>query len=92
MACHGKSQLLYLQMTMLKIDSEYAGYILSMHTAKLCYTQPLNNGIYTPCEYSFEMNHFCLRNLPVNKRLLSEFNLLQNLHLCKQKSVCATNF
>ena len=35
-----------------------------------------------------------LRNLPVNKRLknLAEFNLLQNLHLCTQKSVCATNF
>ena len=23
---------------------------------------------------------------------LAEFNLLQNLHLCTQKSVCATNF
>ena len=35
-----------------------------------------------------------LRNLPVNKDLenLAEFNLLQNLHLCTQKSVCATNF
>ena len=36
-----------------------------------------------------------LQNLPVNKRLrkiLAEFNLLQNLHLCAQKSVCSTNF
>ena len=24
--------------------------------------------------------------------ILSEFNVLQNLHLCAQKSVCATNF
>ena len=71
MACHAKSQLLYLLMIMLKVDSEYAGYILSMHTAKLLYTQPLNNCIYTPCEYSFERNPFCLRNLPFNKRLNS---------------------
>ena len=35
-----------------------------------------------------------LRNLPVSKILkhLAELNLLQNLHLCTQKSVCATNF
>ena len=52
-------QLLYLQMIMLIVDSEYARYILSLHTAGLCYLQPLNNCIYAPCEYSFEMNPFC---------------------------------
>ena len=52
-------QLLYLQMIMLIVDSEYARYILSLHTAGLCYKQPLNNSIYAPCEYSFETNPFC---------------------------------
>ena len=34
-----------------------------------------------------------VRILPVNKipRTLGEFNLLQNLHLCTHKSVCATS-
>ena len=59
MACHLISQLLYLQMIILIVDSEYVRYILSLHTAGLCYKQPLNNCIYTPCEYSFEMNPFC---------------------------------
>ena len=59
MARHMISQLLYLQMIMLIVDSEYARYILSIHTAGLCYKQPLNNCIYTPCEYSFETNPFC---------------------------------
>ena len=53
------SQLLFLQMIMLIVDSEYARYILSLLTAGLCYKQPLNNCIYTPCEYSFETNPFC---------------------------------
>ena len=30
-------QFLYLQMIMLIVDSEYARYILSLHTAGLCY-------------------------------------------------------
>ena len=59
MARHVISQLLYLQMIMLIVYSEYAGYILSLHTAELCCKQPLNNCIYTPCEYSFETNPFC---------------------------------
>ena len=59
MARHAKSQLLYLQMIMLKVDSEYARYILSVHTPRFNYTQPLNNSLYTHCEYSFEMNPFC---------------------------------
>ena len=71
MARHVISQLLYLQMIMLIVDSEYARYILSLHTAGLCYKQPLNNCIYTPCEYSLRrtLSFTPLRNLPVNKRL-----------------------
>ena len=59
MARHVISLLLCLQMIMLIVDSEYARYILSLHTAGLCYKQPLNNCIYSPCEYSFETNPFC---------------------------------
>ena len=58
MARHAKYQFLYLQMIMLKVDSEYSRYIFSVHTARFNYTQPFNNSIYTPCEYSFEMNPF----------------------------------
>ena len=43
MVRHVISQLLYLQMIMLIVDSEYAQYILSLYTAGLCYKQPLNN-------------------------------------------------
>ena len=43
MARHVISQLLYLQMIMLIVDSEYARYILSLHTVGLYYKQPLNN-------------------------------------------------
>ena len=59
MARHAISQLLYLQIIMLKEGSEYARYILSLHMAGLCYKQPLNSGMYTACEYSFETNPFC---------------------------------
>ena len=59
MARHVISQLLYLQMIRLIVDSEYARYILSLHTAGLRYKQPLNKCMYTPCEYSFETNLFC---------------------------------
>ena len=86
------SQLLYLQMIMLKVDSEYARYILSLHTAGLCYKQPLHNCIYTPCEYSFETNPFEIYLSIKDLGNLAEFNLLPNLHLCTQKSVCATNY
>ena len=37
------SQLLYLQMIMLIVDSENAWYILSLHMAGLCYKRLLNN-------------------------------------------------
>ena len=58
-------------------------------------TQPLNNSLYTPCEYSFEMNPSLSRlykiYLSINDfEILADFNVLQNLHLCAQKSVCAT--
>ena len=58
-ARHAISQLLYLQMIMLIVNSEYALCIPSLHTTVLCYKKPLNNCIYTPCDYSFETNPFC---------------------------------
>ena len=59
MARHAISQRLYLQMIMYIVDSEYVRYILSLHTAGLCYKQPLTNCIYTPCDNSFETNPLC---------------------------------
>ena len=59
MARYAISQLLYLQIVMLIVGSEYERYILSLHTAGLCYKQPLNNGIEFACEYSFVTNPFC---------------------------------
>ena len=50
MARHAISELLYLQKVMLIVDSENARYILSLHTAGVCFKQPLNNCIYTACE------------------------------------------
>ena len=38
-------------MSLLKVDSAYARYILSMQTADLCHAQPLNNVVYTAYEY-----------------------------------------
>ena len=48
-ARHEISQLLYLQMIMLIVNSEYALCILSLRTAVLCFKQPLNDCINTPC-------------------------------------------
>ena len=45
---HAISQLLYLQIVMLIVDSEYARYILSLHSAGLCYKQTLNNCTVKP--------------------------------------------
>ena len=59
MARHAISQRLYLQMIMYIVEYAYARCILSLHTAGLCYKQPLTNCIYTQCEYSFETNPFC---------------------------------
>ena len=75
MAHHVISQLLYLQMIMLIVDSEYARHILSLHTAR--YKQPLNNCIYTPCDYSFETNPFEIYLSIKDLDNLAEFNLLQ---------------
>ena len=36
--------LFFLQMSLLKSDYAYAWQMLSMQTAVLCYTPPLNNG------------------------------------------------
>ena len=36
-ARHAKTQSLFLQMSLLKVDSAYAWYILNMLTAVLCY-------------------------------------------------------
>ena len=72
MARHAISQLLTLQIVMLIVDSEYARYILSLHTAGLCYKQPLDNCIYTACEYFFlklPLSVTPIRIIPVNKRL-----------------------
>ena len=64
---------------------------------RICYKQPLNNLIYTPCDYYFETNPFCHASTKFTLSVkdletLAEFNSLQNLHLCTQKSVRATNF
>ena len=67
MARHMISELLYLHMIMLIVDSEYARYILSLHTAGLCYKQPLNNCIITLLRRTLSVTP--LRNLLVNKRL-----------------------
>ena len=32
---------------------------MGLQTAGLCYAQPLNNGLFTVGEYSFETSHFC---------------------------------
>ena len=71
MACHVISQLLYLQMIMLIVDSEYAWSILSLQTAGLCYKDPLNNSIYTLVNILLRrtLSVTPLQNLPVNKNL-----------------------
>ena len=47
MACHAETLPLVLQMSLPNVDFAYAWKILSMQTADLCYTHPLNNGIFT---------------------------------------------
>ena len=70
---------------------------MGLQTAGLCYAQPLNNCTVTACEYSFETNTFLSRLYEIylsiiDLEILAEFRLLQILHLCTKKSVCATNF
>ena len=44
---------------------------MGLQTAGLCYAQPLNNGLFTACEYFFRrtLSVTPLRNLSANKRL-----------------------
>ena len=61
----------------------------------LCTAQPLKNGICT-LPNIFETTPFLSRLYELHLSLkdleiLDEFNLLQNLHLYTQKSVCATS-
>ena len=91
------SQLLYLQIILLIVDSEYAWYILSLHTAGLCYKQPLNNLYIHRLWIFFWDEPFLSRLYEIYLSIKDlenwvEFNLLQNLHLCTQKSVRARNF
>ena len=69
---------------------------MGLQTAGLCYAQPLNNGIFTACEYSFEANPTVtpLRNLPVNKGLrnFGKIQFIANSLSMYTKSICATNF
>ena len=69
---------------------------MGLQTAGLCYAQPLNNSIFTTCEYSFEKNPFCHASTKLlsikDLEILVEFRLSQILHLCTQKSDCTTNF
>ena len=71
MACHAKTQSLFLQMSLLKVDSAYAWSILSMQMAILCYAQPLNNGICTAYEYFLRLPFSAtpIQILTVNERL-----------------------
>ena len=62
---------------------------MGLQTAGLCYEQPLNNGIFTACEYSFETNLYLSIK---DSEILAEFRLSPILHLCTLKSVCPTNF
>ena len=71
MARHAKTQPLFPQISLLKIDSAYAWSILIMQTAILCYAQPLNNGICTAYKYFLRLP-FSATPMPiltVNKRL-----------------------
>ena len=82
MARYAKAQLLYLQMTMLKEDSSYARYILSMQTTGLCYTT-----VEAACLYYFGANLFCHASTNFNVENLTEFDSYQILHLCTQNKI-----
>ena len=66
-----------------------------MLTAVSCFAQPLKSGLCTASEYFLKLplSVTPIRIIPVIKRLrnLGRINLLQNLHLYTQKSVCATS-
>ena len=79
-----KSQLLYLQMSMLKVDSAFVQAILSMQMTVL-YIQ-----WYIHClQMSFEINPFEFYMSIKDLNFLDKINLLQNL-LCTPRSFCVT--
>ena len=69
---------------------------MGLQTEGLCNAQPLNNSIFTACEYFFRQTlsvrlykiYMSIKDL----KILAKFRLSQILHLCTQKSVCPTNF
>ena len=69
---------------------------MSLQTAGFCYAKPLNNYIHRlriffwdkPFLSRFYEIYLSIKDLEI----LAEFRLLQILHLCTQKTVCATNF
>ena len=69
---------------------------MGLQTAGLCYAQPLHNGIFTACEYSFWDEPFLSRLYEVylsikDLEILAEFRLSQILHLqCHQTTWCVT--
>ena len=73
-------------MIMLKVDSEYVRYILSMQTASISYTQPLNNGIYIPCEYSLSQTLLSR----IYEIYLRKFGWIQCSSMYTK--ICGTNF
>ena len=58
---------------------------MGLQTAGLCYAQPLNNGIFLSGLYKIYLS---IKDLEI----LAKFRLSEIIHLCTQKSVCATNF
>ena len=94
LARHAKSQLIHLQLSLLKSDSANAHLILSLQMTKVCFIQPFNNGM-TAYEYCLGpplsvafTNFLSIKDLEI----LDEINILKNLHLRSQKCVCASNF
>ena len=74
------------------VNAEHANASFILHL----YTQPLNNGVLTFYEYFFDittfLSHLYEFYLSIKDlEILHEFNLVQNLHLSTQKSVCATS-
>ena len=70
------------------------GKFLSMHTAVLCYAQPLNNRICTAYEYlrlPLSVTH--IRILPVNKIIkdLRQVQFIANFIYIHKKAFCATS-
>ena len=59
-----------------------------MQTAILSYEQPMNNGYFLNLPSLSRLYEFYLSIKYLE--IQDEFNLLLNLHLCTQKSVCAT--